>query len=82
MCTYSLADEVEAVIGCWACQCCVKILELARSEFAIGAGGERIIVPVKRLKKYVIRKKLYSHVIVLHGGLRRRPQFPRKVLGR
>ena len=80
--TNGFADEVEAVVGCWARQCCVKVLELAGSEFSVRARGERIVVPVESLTKYRISRQPYSHLSDLRGGPCRRRQSPRKVFRR
>ena len=48
--TDSFSREEEAVIGCWTAKCCVKVLELAGTELAIGAGCERMNLPRKSLR--------------------------------
>ena len=76
--THRFADEIEAVVGCWAGQCRVKVLELAGPEFCIRAREVIFILPCKSLAKYISKGRSSLYVSVLRDGLRRRRQFPRK----
>ena len=72
--TDGFADEVKAIVGCWACQCCVKMLELARPEFSVGSTREYVVVPAESLNTLCDQKQFISCTSVLRDGLRRRRQ--------